>query len=273
MWNSSFEFVLLPVLLAYYCCSSASAESNQFWKQNFDRVIMNDEILPEIGRVVGSDGKVLEIGFEPYNRDDSSRASLRADQLFFNEIRPINEKTINLLPGVMSDLPENPKLRHSFDVVYDYGVLGHTPNWWRNETLNMHIEAYGKLLKNNGFAYIKVDLHWPDTNFIWWPKIRNNLALHLEPVSSDCRSTMSCAGWFRKKITDLDNGFTYVKGSTASTPNSRGGCSAYCFTKWRYFEDYKPSGDNANWTTFTDWKSLPGYGFRKRTPNDPYFIN
>jgi hypothetical protein len=247
-----------------------------FWADHFDRQIMAKEVLPEIGRLSGSKGKVLEIGFMTYNIDDAERAFVNKSQWYFNELQSKLEmkSNPNSLIGPMHSLHQNPQNLHAFKVVYDYGVLGHTPIWWRNNSLNLHMEAYDKLLENNGFLFLKVDLEWPPTNFIWWPIIRNNLAKLLEPISSDCKGTTACKPKIRLKMAELDAGFEYTEGSLSSNFSTIAtGCDAFCFTKWRYREDYKPSVNISKWNTFTDWHLLEGYGRKMKGPRRDFFIN
>ena len=115
---------------------------------------------------------------------------------------------------------------------------------------------------------------WPPANPSWYPKIRDNLAKVLEPLSSSCRGPPSCSAKTRSMLATLDEGFQYAEGATPgnySDSFAGMGCTAYCFTKWRNRDGYTPPPSIANQEKFTDWKSLPLYGKKKN--GKPMFIN
>ena len=90
-----------------------------------DRAYMRETMLPLAGRLAGTDGDVLDVGYMAFNADDAKLAHLLPERWFSVDPLPhaIDEnRSGRLLIGTVAELAQ--QMARRFAVIIEYGVLG-----------------------------------------------------------------------------------------------------------------------------------------------------
>lgn len=133
-----------------------------FWDKMGDR-----PFLRELYSHVGKFNRVLDVGARGYNRYCKELINSTTTQYFQMEPFPPSERSEmnndGLLECYMQEAKEKyPDLKHSFDLVLDFGVFG----WgavqvgFDESDIDNYVESVRFLLNNEGIWVLKVDRNW-----------------------------------------------------------------------------------------------------------------
>ena len=214
------------------------------WDRHIDRRYMREVAFPLAGGLAGTSGRVLEVGFMPFNADDRKMAGMDARRWYFvdPEPRPLKAASGTLLVGRMADLVGQPRLRNSFSMIIDYGVLG-----WKlaaliandGASLEAHLSAYRQLLTAGGGVLIKVDTEnkASEPNIWAWPELHARLTrdhgMELERV--DVLYTEACPAELVRALTNVTSmtGGNEVRAQLSVHRGMKTGyCESYIFSQW-----------------------------------------
>lgn len=191
-WN----FVFFSFLVNFI----RDGDGADIWRLYIDRYYMKDILYPHVGKFVGSNGKVLSIGYEPYNNIDRTLARIEPENWYINDIL---QQSIPTTYGqfILGNLPKVAETKkHFFRAIVDYGVLGFTPAKWPEGAVEAHIKSYGELLEPNGRVFLKWDMNWPKDNPEMWKKTLPLLQAHLIPYMGYLQGDQRCPSSFKKML-------------------------------------------------------------------------
>jgi len=218
------------------------------WSTHIDRRYMRETVFPEIGRLAGKSGAVLEVGYMPFNAHDHVFARVDPRQYYFVDPNPRNDfvnSSGTLLHGKMVDLL--PKQRHQFAVIIDYGVVGYKLSELVDkepQSVQAHLRAYHQLLTTEGTLFLKVDTgqgkdldgklgssrSTASRNIFYWKASVELLSrFMLELVSMEAQySANTCPDMLVTALANATSGQL-----RAVAPARANSCESYLYSRWK----------------------------------------
>jgi len=167
-----------------------------------------DKKVLEVGCGIGIDGMEFAKNGSDYTGVDISEKSLELAKTYF----ALNEQKVNLLVADAENLPfEN----NTFDLVYSWGVLHHTPNTQKAiEEIYRVLKPEGKIIVMLYNKYSMVGLQL----YIRYGFLRGNLRANLNDLYAFHHESPGTKAFTDKEAKDLFSRFRELKISNIVTP-------------------------------------------------------
>ena len=195
-----------------------------------DRAYMRETMLPLAGRLAGTDGDVLDVGYMAFNADDAKLAHLLPERWFSVDPLPhaIDEnRSGRLLIGTVAELAQQTARR--FAVIIEYGVLGcrGLQGGWSDAERATHLAGLLQLLQPNGSLLLKADLHTMHEPSRVWQGIHATLEASLTRVSVVEEQSCRQRGRMIRQQRIVPTG-------TARLKHPPMGCFTYEYSHWKW---------------------------------------
>jgi hypothetical protein len=137
------------------------------WRRHIDRIFSISNLFPIIGRLAGTDGNVLEVGYERYNNHDARLAEVPASRWYNVDLYDYG----NCNQSYSGHLIIHPKgflglgkeYDRKFRVIYDNTLQFYANTTMRNQpvldgsTVVAHVDRYKELLQPGGWLIFRLD--------------------------------------------------------------------------------------------------------------------
>ena len=209
------------------------------WNVELDRFYMKNIMLPYAGKLAGTGGKVLDVGYAQFNADDRRMAGISAAHWYFVDPSPDSSNigdAGNLIVAKMQEVTAlKPALRRSFRVIIDYGVVG-----WimcQNVTAcHAHIDHFWPLLDSGGVLLLKWDCKSSE-QIDWWAAARPRLERHFKLVKVEAVHAGPCDQTHLMRFQNIAGDSDYLKHYHKGFRTDK--CQAYLMMEWHLHRKVK----------------------------------
>jgi hypothetical protein len=192
----SFLLIFLNLFAVISLCKGTGVTfgpGHPIWTRHTDRDYRLRLIHPLLKKLLGADGLILEVGYEPYNFQVCKTANISCNRWYFVDVRDdtsFASSSGHLLVNSKGLSGLGAEWDHKFRVILDYGVVGCFGHKLDDGVVDEHVNSYSRLLEPGGFMLLKVDGYGP--NKVFWPRLKEKISKHLILVHRHAQIHDSC---------------------------------------------------------------------------------